>query len=293
MAIAGVTNATVVTDTILTEHIMRAMRMAVSAPFLFQDFVFMPDTLQNTKRWAVPIFARLNPASAYTESDTVAAQALTPTAVNIDTTMWATGGYLGDWAAALSTIPLIPGMVQALMDAGMQRLENDALGLVSQMTNSIGSAANEFNTDLFVLAASRFRTQAKRSSRKPLMVLSESAKRDLQADVMANGGSIYASPVGVGLYQAVSSANQGEWVDWGGFMIASTDAVADVGSAKGNFIVHMTPQEFALGLAFSLAMRIEPARKAEAVGLYLIYSDAHGQGVCEQARALRVLSKAA
>lgn len=293
MAITGATTATVVDGTVLTEHIERAMRFAGRAPYLFQDFVHLPPTLVNTKRWAVPIFARLAAAGAYTETDTVVAQALTPTPVNVDTTMFATGGYLGDWAQLLSTVQMVPGMVQALMDSGMLRLETDCLALASSMTNTIGNSATEFNSDTFVLAASTFRTQAKRSKRKPLMVLSETAKRDLQADVMSSGGSLYASPVGVALHEAVSSANQGEWVPWGGYVIASTDAVPTVSSAKANFITHMAENEYALGLAFSMGMRIEPARKAEAVGLYLIYSDAHGAGITEQARCLRVLSKAA
>lgn len=291
MAITGATTATVVADATLTEQIDREMRFAVESPFLFQDIAFLPPTLVNTKRWSKPIYARLAASSAYTETDTVTAQALTPTAVDIDTALYATGGFLGDWGSTLAVHPLVPGMVQALMDAGMLRFETDCLGEVSNMTNSIGSAATTFDSDLFVLAASSFRTQAKRSSRKPLMVLSESAKRDLHADVMQSGGSIYGSVIGVGLHNAVSSANQGEWVEWGGYMIASTDQVPTVATGKGNFICHMAPGEYALALAFSMGMRIEPARKAENVGLYLILSHAHASGIAEQARCQRVISK--
>lgn len=291
MAISGATTATVVADATLTELIDREMRFGVRAPYLFQDFVHLPPTLKNTKRWSKPIYARMSASSAYTETDTVTAQALTPTAVDLDTALYATGGFLGDWANILAVHPMVPGMVQALMDAGMLRFETDSLGLASSMTNSIGNSATEFNADTFVLAASTFRAQAKRSTRKPLMVLSESAKRDLHADVMASGGSLYASVVGVGLHNAVSNANQGEWADWGGYMIASTDQVPTVSSGKGNFIVHMAPGEYALALVFSMGMRIEPARKAENLGLYLILSHAHVAGIVEQARALRVISK--
>lgn len=293
MAITGATTATVVADAVLTEMINREMRFAVQSPFLFQDFVYLPPTLQNTKRWSVPIYANLTASAAYTETDTVDAQALTPTAVDIDTALFATGAFIGDWGNTLAVQPLVPGAVQALMDACMRKLETDSLALGASMSNSIGSAATTMSVDNFVTVVTTIRTNGKRCSRKPMMVLSESAKRDLHADSMKNGGGIYGSIIGVQLHQAVSGANQGEWTEWGGFMIASTDGIptADT-TGKGNFVVHMAPGEYALGMAFSMDIRIEPARKAEALGLYLIASHAHGAGICEQARALRFITKA-
>jgi hypothetical protein len=292
MAIAGSTTATVVADATLAAQIEREMAFQVQSPNnLFEAFAYLPPTLQNTKRWTHNIYARLSGSSAYTETDTVTAQALTPTGVNIDTALYATGGFLGDWATTLAVHPLVPGMVGELMNAVYVTLETDCLGEVSSMTNSTGNSGTTFDTDTFVVAATTFRTQAKRSSLLPLMVLSESARRDLHADVMQNGGSIYGTVIGVELHAAVSGANQGQWVQWGGFKIASTDAIPTVASGKGNFITHMAPGEYAIVLAFSMGIRIEPARKAENVGLYLIASHAHGSGIFNQSRCLRVISK--
>jgi hypothetical protein len=108
---------------------------------------------------------------------------------------------------------------------------------------------------------------------------------------MSNGGGIYGSLIGVQLANAVQGANQGEWAEFGGVRLASTDQIPTVSSGKGNFIVHNAPREFALGLAFSMDIRILPGRKEENVGLYLIASHAHGAGIIEQARALRFISK--
>jgi hypothetical protein len=293
MAITGVTNTTVVADAILTETIETSIKFAVQAPYLFRDVAYIPPTLRSTKRWSVPNYARLAASGAYTESDTVTAQALTPTAVDVDTALYATGAFLSDWAEALAVQPMIPATVQALMDAVDLRLETDVLGLVSSMSNSIGSNAVTNNADNFVLATSTFRAQAKASTRMPLMVLSESAKRDLNADLMSNGGGVYGSLIGVQLHQAVAEAQMGQWVPFGGYMIASTSAVPTVSSGKGNFIVHMGgANESALGLAFSMDPRINPGRKEEAVGLYLIAAHAHGAGIIDQSRALRFITKA-
>ena len=292
MAIAGVTDATVVADATLTEQIEREVRFATSSPTsLFVDFVHLPPTLKNTKRWSVPIYAQLSASSSYTESDTVTAQALTPTAVNVDTALYATGGFLGDWGSLLAVQPLVPGMVSALMEAAMLRLETDSLNLASSMSNSIGNSTTTHDVDNFVTVAATFRAQAKRCMKKPFMLLSESAKRDLHADTMLNGGGIYGSVIGAQLHQAVSNTNQGEWTEWGGYMIASTDLIPTVSSGKGNFVCHMAPNQFALGLPFSMPIRIRPARKEEAGGLYLIVMHAHAAGIIEQARALRFITK--
>lgn len=292
MAIANATTATTVADATLTEVINREMRMGADSPDLFPDFVFMPPTLMNSKRWSPSVWANLSASSSYTETDTVVAQALTPTAVDIDTSLYATGVYLGDWANKLAVVPMVPGAVQALMKACWRRFETDCLALSASMSNSIGSAATAMTVDNFVTVATSHRSLGKRCSAKPVMVLSEAARRDLHSDSMKNGGGIYGSVIGVQLHDAVSGANQGEWVEWGGFRIASTDLIptADT-TGKGNFVVHLAPQEYALGLAFSLDVQIEPARKAEAVGLYLIAAHAHGAGIVEQARALRFITR--
>jgi hypothetical protein len=291
MAIAGVTNASVVADSTLTESINAAVRFGVQSPFLYQDFVYMPPTLVGTKRWSIPIFANLTRSASYTESDTVTAQALAPTAVDVDCAGFATAVYLSDLATAVSAVPLVPTAVEALMRSYNLGLETDALGLVSSMTNTTGSSATTFDVANFVAVSSAFRAQAKSCSVEPLMVLSESAKRDLQGDVMASGASILSS-IGAGLNAALSVQNQGQWVSFNGFRIASTSEVPTVSSGKGNFITQMGPNEFALGLAFCMEGRIVPALLPQAVGMYLVASDAHGVGIADQSRCYRFITKA-
>jgi hypothetical protein len=245
----------------------------------------------HTKRWSDPTYANLSASAAYTETDTVTATALTPTAVDIDTALYAVGAFVGDWAARLALQPLIPGAVDAIVDSYNKRFETDVLALASSMSNSMGSSSLEFGSDTFVAATAAFRAQAKGSSRKPLMVLSESAKRDLNTDLMANGGSIYATLIGVQLANAVGNTNQGEWVEFGGYMIASTDLVPTVSSGKGNFIVQLSELEYALVLPFSLDPQIKVGLRPENLGTYLIGSHAHGAGIAQQARAYRVISR--
>lgn len=294
MAIANTTTATVVADAILTEFLNREMRFAVDSPNqIYRDICEQPPggLLMNTKRWAVPTYANLTGTVAATEGGDIVMQELTPTAVNIDTALFATGVALGDWSAQLAVHNLPTGAVEALLTAANRKLETDALSLASSMTNSIGSSATTMDADNFVGVQATFRAQGKKCNYKPLMVLSESAKRDLTADTMKNGAGIFGSIIGVQLHQAANTLNQGEWTEFLGYMLASTDQVPTVNSGKGNFVVHKGPNEFALGLAFSLPIRIVPAQRPENLATLLIVSHAHGVGIAEQARALRFITK--
>lgn len=293
MAISDTTDATVVADSILTETIETAMRFAVDSPNqLHRDICYIPPLLLNTKRYVPVTFANLTTTVAATEGGDIAMQEFTPTGVNIDTALYATGVAVGDWANVLATQLLVPGAVQALMAAADRKFETDALALASSMTNSIGSSSTTFDADQFVLVHSAFRNLGKRCTFKPLMVLSESAKRDLASDNMKNGAGIFGSLIGVKLNEAANTVNQGEWVEFLGYMIASTDQVPTVNSGKANFVVHMGgPNENALAMPFSMGVRVVPAAVPQHLALYLIVSHAHGAGIVEQARALRFITK--
>ena len=292
MAISNTTTATVVADATLTEWINAEMRFAVDSPdSLFEDFMFIPPPLMNTKRWSPNTYASLTTTVAATEGADITMQELTPTAVDIDTALFATGVAIGDWAASLAVHNIVVGAIEALRRAAYRKLETDALGLASSMTNSIGSATTVFTADEFVTAISTFRAQAKRCSRLPLMILSESAKRDLSRDGVASGAAVFGSIIGQQLMQAAANINQGQWTEFLGHMIASTDQTPTVTSAKSSFIVHAGPGEYALGMPFSLPIRIVPAQMPQNLATYLIVSHAHGKGIVEQARALRILTK--
>src|SRR5690606_13986908 len=107
-----------------------------------------------------------------------------------------TGVAVGDWANRLAVHPLIPGAVNALRLAAYRKLDTDALSLVSSMTNTIGSSATTMDADNWVAVTSTFRTTAKHCSRNPMMVLSESAKRDLTSEVVNSGAGLFSSLVG-------------------------------------------------------------------------------------------------
>lgn len=292
MAISNTTTATVVADATLTEWINREMRFAVDSPNqIHRDICMVPPPLQNTKRWSPNTYANLTTTVAATEGGDITMQEFTPTAVDIDTALFATGVAIGDWANVLAVHPLIPGAVEALMNAAYRKLETDALSTSSSMTNSIGSSSTTMDADNWVTVTSTFRAQAKRCSYKPLMVLSESAKRDLTRDTMANGAGLFGSLIGVQLHAAANNLNQGEWTEFMGYMIASTDQIPTVSSGKGNFVVHMGPGEYALGMPFSMGIRVVPAVMPQNLALYLIVSHAHGKGIVEQARALRFITK--
>lgn len=292
MAISNTTTATVVADATLTEWINREMRFAADSPnTIHQDICYFPPPLMNTKRWSPNTYANLTTTVAATEGGDITMQEFTPTAVDIDTALFATGVALGDWATALAVHNLPTGAVMALLNAAYRKYETDALGLASSMTNSIGNSATTNDADNFVLVHSTFRAQAKRSSRKPLMVLSESAKRDLASDAIKNGASVFATVIGQSLSAAANTVNQGEWAEYLGYMIASTDQVPTVSSGKGNFVVHMSETEYALGMCESLPIRIMPAVMPQNLATYLIVSHAHGKGIVEQARALRFITK--
>lgn len=292
MSISNTTTATVVESAILTEWINREMRRAVDSPNnLHRDICFIPPPLVNTKRWSPNIYANLTTTVSATEGGDITMQEFTPAPVDIDSALFATGVAIGDWANVLAVHPLIPGAVEALMNAAFRKLETDALGLASSMSNSIGNSTTTMDADNWVTVTSSFRAQAKRSSYKPLMVLSESAKRDLTSDTMKNGAGLFGSLIGVQLHQAASKLNQGEWTEFLGYMIAGTDQIPTVSSGKGNFVVHMGPAEYALGMCFSMGIRVVPAAMPQNLALYLIVSHAHGKGIVEQARALRFITK--
>jgi hypothetical protein len=293
MAIAGVSNTTTLADSLMTEYIEAGIRLAVSNTYLYRDFVYiLPQTLVGTKRWSIPIYARFTAAASYTESDLVTAQAVTPTAVDIDSALFATAAFMSDWSSAL-----VPQSVMAatknLIDAVDRKLETDALGLASSMTNTQGSSATTNDVDNFVSVTSAFRALGKNSREIPTMVMSESAKRDLVADSMASGASIFSSAIGEQLGNALSSTNQGVWAQWGGVRFASSDLVPTVNSGKGNFLAHFgSPDEAALGMCFSMEPSFKIGEKVENVGKYLVTSMAHGVGIIEQARVLRFITKA-
>ncbi len=292
-AISNANTAVVFADAILTELIDAEMRFGVQAPFLFPDIVMQPPTLVHTKRFSTNVYANMTASAAHTESDEVASAANTPTAVDIDTALYAKGAFMSDWGTGMNVHAIVPGTVQALMTACYLRFETDVLGLFTSITGNQGSATTTMTVDNFVSVTSAFRAQAKRSSAKPMMVLSESARRDLQADYMQNGGSIYAGAIGEQLHNAVSSANQGEWAPFSNYMIASTENVP-VGDTTGKScaIVHVGPEGPALVLAYSMDPRILAGREENRVGAWLVASHAHGAGIREQARAYRFVVRA-
>jgi hypothetical protein len=292
-AITNANTAVVFADAILTEQIGRELRFGVQTPFLFQDLVWMPPTLQNTKRFSDVIYANMTASAAHTESDEVASSANTPTAVDIDTAMYAKGAFMADWGTGLNVHQAVPATMQALMTACYLRFETDVLALATSITANQGSATTVMTIDNFVSVTAAFRAQSKRSPTKPLMVLSESARRDLQADLMAGGQSINASMIGQQLSDAVSSANQGEWAEFGGYRIASTDGMP-VGDTTGKscMLVHMSPEGAALLLVFSRDIYAEAGREPNRVGTWLVASHAHGAGIRDQARAYRFVVRA-
>jgi len=292
MAISNITSAAIVADAVLTESIDTAVRFATASPHLYERFMYVNPNLLNTKRWSLPLVANPTATVAYTDDGTeVPAQALTPTAVDIDTALYATSYFLGDWATKLSVISLIPASVNRLLFSVGLRLETDSLALVSSMTNTRGSSATTFDRSEFEALAAAFRTTGKSCATKPIMILSEAARRDFAADLAASGTSLNASQVGVGAYAAVSGHNQGEFVEWGGFEIGSSSDAATVSGAKASFVCHANPMQYGLAMAFSLPVRIIAGNKPESLGVYMIASHAHGVGIAEQARCYRQLSK--
>lgn len=287
-AITNANTATTFADATLTEVINRAVRMQPRTPYLYAFLAFIPPLLANTKRYSDNTYALASASAAYTETDEVPSFELTPTAVDVDTALYAKGAVIGDWGSTLNVHQAAALVAAEVHEAIELRFETDVLALASSLTNTTGSASTVMTIDNFVAVTAAYRSLAKASTTPPLMVLSEAARAALQADVMKAGGSIYASVIGPQLAGVVSGTNQGEWGAFGGYMIASTDRMP-VGDTTGKRNIIVSAPDASTGaivLPFSRAPTYETARATAAgrLGTWVIGSHAHGAGIAMQAR---------
>lgn len=286
MAIANSQTSSTAAPLINTEWIDAAVRMGPRTPKLFPNLVRTP-TLTTTKRYTVTTRTQFSAASAYTETDDVASALSTPTAVNVDTALYAKGAFLSDWGAGLSNQN--EGMIATMevLESLYLRIETDVLATASSMTNSTGSALTINTVDNFIAVTSAFRTQTKANGSAPLMVMSASAFTQLLGDVMSGGNAIFSSSVGPQLTGILQGANLAQWGAFGGYMLTSSDLMpaADT-TGKASMIVCPPIDDKTNGLVvpFSRVPQIETQRAARNIGLWVVGHVAMTAGIAEQAR---------
>ena len=294
---AAVTNAT--TSTTVDHHvnpelIERALVYALQRPYVWQAIVHTPD-LRNAQTAvdAHPIISQLAAAAATTETDEVASAQLSRTNSTITTAEYAKATFLSDRAARLSTQSEVSIAVDRLMDACMLEIDTAVLTLASSMSNSIGNNATPHTVVNFNTAISTFRVQVGSTTMRPVFVHSASAIRDLHEDAVSNAAAIYGSLVGVQLHDATSGVNQGLRRQFGNIDIIETaGVVAGDTTGKANFIVLVGGPPSALRVPIGKDPMIEPGRVAERIGTWLVASYERGVGIFDQARCLRVITRA-
>ena len=286
-AISNANNATTLAPRLYTEFIEQTLTRTPRAVTLAMDLAHIPQEVSRTKRYVVNNLGNPSASSAYTETDEVASFELSPTATNCDTALYAVGTAIGDWGAQLNPSH-VAELALAVRTAVDERLETDVIALASSLTNTTGSASTKMTLTNFVTVTAAYRALTKRSTGMPRMVLNEIARRDFMNDCMSAGASILGA-IGPALAAFLGGANQGEWVPFGGFMIASSDRMtAGDTTGKRNIIVGdpTSIETAALVLPFSMAPRYEMARgtAAQRLATWMFGQHAHVAAISNQAR---------
>lgn len=286
-AITSSNTATTLAPRLETEFIEQVLTRTPRAVTLANDLAYIPPQISSTKRYVVNNLGNPSASSAYTETDVVDSFELSPTATNFDTALYAVGTAIGDWGAQLNPAH-VGELALAVRTAVDERLETDVIALASSLTNTTGSAATAMTLANFVTVTAAYRVLTKRSLGTPRMVLNEVARRDFMHDCMSGGGAAFGA-IGPQLAAFLGGANQGEWVVWGGFAIASSDRMT-VGDTTGkrNIIVGdpSSIESAAYVLPFSMAPRYEMARgtAAQRLATWMFGQHAHVAGISNQAR---------
>lgn len=286
-AITSANLASTLAPRLYTEYIEQVLTRTPRSPTLATDLAHIPQEISATKRYVVNNLGNPSASSAYTETDTVDSFELSPTATNFDTALYAVGTAIGDWGAKLNPAH-VAELALAVRTAVDERLETDVIALASSLTNTTGSASTKMTMTNFVTVTAAYRVLTKRSIGIPRMVLNEVARRDWLHDVMSGGASIFGA-IGPMLAGLLGGANQGEWVPFGGFAIASSDRMtAGDTTGKRNIIVG-DPSSIASAayvVPFSMAPTYEMARgtAAQRLATWMFGQHAHVAGISNQAR---------
>lgn len=295
-AITNATTATSIANTKQSEVINALVRYTVQTPHVWMGVAHVPPELMGTAVYRHPYWPALTAAAAHTETDFDNVEELVAAKDNdVTTAEFSRAWAVGDRAKRLSLQDLLAVGVNRVINACHLKIEASVLALATSISTNQGSAATVHTQTNLVSVLSAFMAQGKSSVLPPVMVSSVSANRDLLADLSTSSASIFGSIVGAQMHDALSGMNQGIYKQLGasGVYMAVTDGVATADTTgKGNFIVHVGPEECAIVCAFGKAPSAEYVRRGDLLTDIVVGSVDFGVGLVNQARAYEFVTRA-
>ena len=300
--LTGRTDLTALDDYIFAELINARVIMAVQTPFVSLD-VCLVDVIDGPSRVkAYPILSNIAAAAAVAETDEVSYTALASSEITVTATLKASAAAVSDQSAGASIIDAYASAIDRTINANLQKIESDALALITSISGSQGSNAivNDFENYQSVMAS--VRAQMKAPS-QVAYIAHPDQMRDLRQDMVTNGAGLFGSAYGAQVASQLGGVQQGakgQALEPGVFLFETdgvpagdstgwAGAVVEMGAAPGLVLAYV-PRRSGVAIQGGL-MAVERDRLVSRMTEQIVATADYGVAIHDQNRCYKFISR--
>lgn len=300
--LTGRTDLTALDDYIFAELIQSRLSRAVQTPYVGMG-ICLVDVIDGPSRAkAYPILSQIAAAAAVSETDDVGYTALASQEQVVTATLKASAAAVSDQAQGASIIDSYAAAADRVIDACMNKIDDDVLALITSISASQGNNAvvNDFENYQSVMAAVRALMKAPNAV---AYVAHPDQMRDLRQDMATNGAGLFGSAYGAQLAAQLGGVQQGAKgaaIEPGVFLFETdgvpagdstgwAGAVVEIGLDAG-LVMAYVPRIAGVTMEGGL-MSIERDRIVERFTEQIVASTDYGVAIRDQNRCYKFISR--